>query len=59
VVGVIFGAMHGPTPQHVPALMVFGCILGYVYERTGSLVLPILVHMMFNGKSLLWDALLR
>ena len=57
VVGVIFGAMHSVTPQNVPALIVLGILLGFLYERTGSLVLPILVHMLFNGKSLLWYAL--
>jgi membrane protease YdiL (CAAX protease family) len=58
-VAVLFGAMHSPTPQHMPALAIFGAILGFLYERTGSLVLPILVHFLFNGKSLLWDTLLR
>ncbi len=57
-VGLLFGAMHSTTPHHVPALALFGVILGYAYERTGSLTLPMLVHFLFNGKSLLWDLLL-
>jgi membrane protease YdiL (CAAX protease family) len=57
VVGAIFGAMHSVTPQNVPALMVLGVLLGFLYERTGSLTLPILVHMLFNCKSLLWYVL--
>jgi membrane protease YdiL (CAAX protease family) len=52
-----FGLLHMPTPQYVPALIVLGILLGYLYERTGSLLVPILVHMLFNGKSLLWREL--
>ena len=59
LVSAIFGFMHSTTPQNVPALIFFGAVLGYLYERTGSLMLPILVHVLFNGKSLLWDALMR
>ncbi|HSW46910.1 MAG TPA: CPBP family intramembrane glutamic endopeptidase [Phycisphaerae bacterium] len=49
-----FGLLHVATPQFVPALIVLGVILGYLYERTGSLWVPIVVHMLFNAKSLLW-----
>jgi len=51
---VLFGLMHFGTPQYVPALIVFGVILGFLYEKRGSLVTPILVHILFNVKSLLW-----
>ncbi len=54
VVAVLFGAMHSATPQHVPALVALGVILGFLYERTGSLTVPVLLHILFNGKSLLW-----
>ena len=37
----------------LPALLLFGVILGYAYERTGSLVVPILVHALFNLKTLI------
>jgi membrane protease YdiL (CAAX protease family) len=50
----LFGLMHFSTPHQIPALIVLGIILGYLYERTGSLFVPILVHMLFNGKTLLW-----
>lgn len=49
-----FGMMHVNTPQFIPALIIFGLILGYLYERTGSLWVPISVHMLFNVKSLVW-----
>ena len=51
---LLFGAMHYGTPQHIPALTCFGVVVGYLYERTGSLTLPILVHMLFNAKTMLW-----
>lgn len=56
--GTLFGLMHTSTPHYVPALIVLGILLGYLYEKRGSLVTPILVHMLFNMKSLLWYALL-
>jgi membrane protease YdiL (CAAX protease family) len=57
VSAAIFGAMHTGTPHHIPSLIVLGVILGYLYERSGSLVLPILVHVLFNSKTLLWMAI--
>lgn len=58
-IGTLFGLVHWTTPQHTPALVLFGILLGFLYERTGSLIVTILVHMLFNGKSLLWDHLIR
>jgi len=49
-----FGFMHLGTPQYIPALIALGVILGYLYERRGSLIVPIVVHILFNTKSLLW-----
>jgi len=51
---LLFGAMHATMPHHIPALIALGFILGYLYEKTGSIVTPIIVHILFNGKSLLW-----
>jgi membrane protease YdiL (CAAX protease family) len=59
LVGTLFGLFHANTPQYIPALIAFGLLLGYLYERTGSLFVPILVHMLFNGKSLLFVYLAR
>ncbi len=54
ITAALFGLMHYNVPQHVPPLIVFGFILGFLYERSGSLYVPILVHILFNAKSLLW-----
>ncbi|MHA1565360.1 MAG: lysostaphin resistance A-like protein [Alphaproteobacteria bacterium] len=42
----IFAMFH--NWQHAPALMVFSICLGYAYERYGSLLIPIIVHCLFN-----------
>lgn len=55
--GVAFGIFHVPLYHAVPALGIFGILLGYLYARTNSLVLVICLHIVFNGKTLLWLAL--
>jgi membrane protease YdiL (CAAX protease family) len=47
----IFAAIHvGAVTWHaLPGLLVLGVILGYLYERTGSLWPGIVVHAGFNG----------
>ena len=57
VTALLFGLMHYSVPHHVPPLIVFGLILGYLYEKSGVIIVPVLVHILFNGKSLLWHAL--
>jgi len=52
-----FSAVHFPQPQAMPALAVLAVLLGYLYERTGSLVPPIVVHALFNLKTLIWQSL--
>ena len=46
----IFASVHlGATTWHaLPGLFVLGLTLGWLYERTGSLLSPILVHAGFN-----------
>lgn len=53
---VVFGVVHLSQPHTVVALTAFGVLLGYAYERTGSLVAPIMIHAVFNLKTLIWDA---
>lgn len=43
----IFAALH--PVNTIPALLVLSLGLGYVYERSGRLVGPILMHALFNG----------
>jgi membrane protease YdiL (CAAX protease family) len=57
VAAVLFSLAHLSSPHHIPALVVLAVMLGYAYERTGSLVSPILIHAAFNLKTLVWNAL--
>jgi membrane protease YdiL (CAAX protease family) len=48
--GVLFGLVHLPTgPAQVPPLAVFGILLAWLYERTGSLGPAIFMHMIQNA----------
>lgn len=49
---LIFGAAHGSLSALLP-LVIFGCVLVYLYEKTGSLWAPIAVHLCFNGATVL------
>ncbi len=51
ITSIVFAVPHMPSVawQALPGLVVVGLVLGWLYERTGSLLAPILVHMAFNG----------
>lgn len=50
----LFGALHAVTGlSAVPPLIVFGFILALLYERTGSIVPGVLLHMLNNSAALL------
>ncbi len=52
--GLIFGGLHAITGiSAVPPLIVFGFILALLYEKTGSIVPGILLHMLNNSVALL------
>lgn len=52
--GVIFGALHALTGvSAVPPLIAFGFVLALLYEKTGSIVPGILLHMLNNSVALL------
>jgi hypothetical protein len=59
IAGVLFGLTHYSQFQYVLPLTVLGVALGYVYEHTGSLLAPILIHILFNSRTLLLDLWLR
>ncbi len=59
IASVCFGLMHYQQPQFVLPLVCFGLALGYVYEHTGSLVGPILMHVLFNSRTMLIDLWMR
>jgi uncharacterized protein len=54
--GVVFGLVHYTGPDSigvVPQLAVLGFLLAWLYERTGSLWPPILLHLLNNSLALL------
>jgi len=52
--GLVFGGLHALTGvSAVPPLMVFGFILCLLYEKTGSIVPGILLHVLNNCVALL------
>jgi membrane protease YdiL (CAAX protease family) len=54
VSGLIFGGLHATTGlSAVPVLVVFGFILALLYEKTGSIIPGILLHMLNNSIALL------
>ncbi|MEE8384795.1 MAG: CPBP family intramembrane glutamic endopeptidase [Dehalococcoidia bacterium] len=54
-----FGVFHHPVSDTILTLTFFGVVLGYAYARTRSLILVILLHAVFNGKTILWIFLSR
>ncbi len=46
---LLFSFMH--EPAHWPALFILGVVLGYSYEKSGSLFRPIFLHSLFNAAS--------
>jgi membrane protease YdiL (CAAX protease family) len=54
VCGLIFGGLHALTGiSAVPPLIAFGFILALLYEKTGSIVPGILLHMLNNSVALI------
>ncbi len=47
----IFAAFHG-DPYAFPALMALGAVFGFIYYKTGSLRVVILLHMINNAAAL-------
>ncbi len=52
--GLVFGGLHALTGiSAVPPLIVFGFVLALLYEKTGSILPGILLHMLNNSVALL------
>lgn len=55
--GILFGVVH---PLGVTgSMMILGCLLCYVYEKTGRLTVPIAIHFVFNLTSVVLIILFR
>lgn len=50
IAAAAFALQHlGMPPHTLPGLFILGLFLGWLYERTGSLLAPIVLHMGFNA----------
>lgn len=55
IASVIFALLHISVVtswQSLVPLFVLGLVFGYLYERTGSLITPILAHAVFNAANI-------
>jgi membrane protease YdiL (CAAX protease family) len=51
---LVFGGLHATTGiSAVPPLIIFGFVLALLYEKTGSIIPGILLHMLNNSVALL------
>lgn len=55
VTSILFASNHPPT--HVFAIFFLSVAIGYSYEKSGSLIRAIFVHILFNGLSVLMTLL--
>lgn len=55
---LVFAAAHGSLAALLP-LFIFGCVLVFIYEKTGSLWAPMAVHFCFNGATVLLGMISR
>lgn len=53
VSGALFGVIHIGVPETVLPLCTFGWVLGYLRQRTGSVGMCVLLHALFNGRTML------
>lgn len=54
----VFAAAHGNLAALLP-LLIFGVVLAFIYEKTGSLWAPIAVHCCFNGATVITQVIAR
>ena len=45
--GALFALVHSNAVGFLP-IMVLGCLLAHLYERTGSLASPLAIHVLHN-----------
>ena len=55
---LVFAAAHGSLAALLP-LFVFGAVLVFIYEKTGSIWAPIAVHCCFNGATVITQMVAR
>lgn len=46
--GIAFGLVHG-NPAQIPFAAAMGVVLGYIYYRTGNIIVPSIIHILNNS----------
>ncbi|MFP4105485.1 MAG: CPBP family intramembrane glutamic endopeptidase [Phycisphaerae bacterium] len=54
IVSAVFTFVHLPFWQDFPSLFALSLVMGYCYERSGRLLVPILIHALFNTTSIIF-----
>lgn len=54
VASLLFGLAHALTPAYFVLTCVMGLYLGWLYQATGNLVVPIMVHFLYDWVVLAW-----
>ncbi len=57
VSSVLFGAIHGNLVQGLYAALL-GLFLGWIYIKTGNLIIPCIAHIVYNASSFILELLL-
>lgn len=55
---MVFSAAHGSLAALLP-LFIFGCVLVFIYEKTGSIWAPVAIHCCFNGATVITQMIAR
>lgn len=54
VASLLFGLAHALTPAYFIITCLMGLYLGWLYQLTGNLLVPILVHFLYDWIMLAW-----
>ncbi len=51
---LIFGLLHAITPAYFILATIMGLYLGLLYQLTGNLLIPCLVHALYDWAAITW-----
>lgn len=54
VASLLFGLAHALTPAYFVLTCLMGLYLGWLYQATGNLLVPIMVHFLYDWIVLVW-----
>lgn len=54
ITSLLFGLVHAMTPAYFALTCLMGFYLGWLYQATGNLLVPILVHFLYDWIVLVW-----